>query len=146
MTSSFVLDNSVSMAWLFSDQGGVYVETVMESFLEKEAIVPGVWPLEVANILSRAERHKIIQKADSARFVALLDSLPIQVIQESSQRIFANILDLSRTHGLTSYDASYLDLAMRQGIPLATLDKKLRKAAHQAGVILFAADQESPPL
>ncbi|MBF0134801.1 MAG: type II toxin-antitoxin system VapC family toxin [Magnetococcales bacterium] len=137
MTSGFVLDNSVSIAWCFNDQGGDYVVMVLESLLDKEAFVPGIWPLEVTNVISRAEKRKIIQKADSERFFILLNNLPIRIIQESPQRIFRNILDISRIYGLSSYDASYLDLAIREGLPLATLDEKLRKAACQAGVTIF---------
>ena len=140
MAASFVLDNSVSMAWCFKDQGGDFVETVLDSLAKGEAFVPGIWPLEVANVLSRAERRKIIKRADSVRFIDLLNNLPIEVVQDS-QRVFGEILDLSREHGLSSYDASYLDLAMRNGLPLVTLDEKLRKVAQRVGVVLFDPKQ-----
>lgn len=139
MAECMVLDNSVIMAWCFRDVGDGYADAVLGSLAESEALVPGIWPLEVANVLVAAERRRRLTETDSARFLALLADLPIRVIQEPPQRVTGEILALARETGLSSYDASYLDLAMREGAPLATLDDGLRKAAGRVGVQLFTA-------
>ncbi|MDO3378577.1 type II toxin-antitoxin system VapC family toxin [Geoalkalibacter halelectricus] len=137
MTDRLVIDNSVIMAWCFRDVGDGYADAVLSSLVDAEALVPGIWPLEVANVLVAAERRGRLKETDSTRFLALLADLPLRVIQESPQRITGEILALARETGLSSYDASYLDLAMREGEPLATLDEGLRKAAAKVGVELF---------
>jgi predicted nucleic acid-binding protein len=142
MANRFVLDNSVVMAWCFRDVGDGYADAVLESLAGNEALVPGIWPLEVANVLAAAERRRRLSETDSTRFLALLAGLPLRVIQEPPQRVTGEILALARETGLSSYDASYLDLAMREGAPLATLDQGLRKAAARVGVELFAGGAE----
>lgn len=139
MAERLVLDNSVVMAWCFRDVGDGYADAVLGSLAGSEALVPGIWPLEVVNVLAAAERLRRLTETDSARFLALLADLPIRVIQEPPQRITGEILALARETGLSSYDASYLDLAMREGAPLATLDDGLRKAAARVGVQLVTA-------
>ena len=98
--------------------------------------MPGIWPLEVANVLVVAERAGRLERSDSVRFVELLRSLPILVEQEPADRVLAEVMDLARETNLSSYDASYLDLAMRAGAPLATQDKSLRHAAKHCGIAL----------
>ena len=139
MAEHVVLDNSVVMAWCFRDVGDGYADGVLGSLAGNEALVPGIWPLEVANVLVAAERCRRLTETDSARFLSLLADLPIRVIQEPPQRVTGEILALARETGLSSYDASYLDLAMREEAPLATLDDGLRKAAGRVGVQLFTA-------
>ena len=104
-----------------------------------QAIVPSVWPLEVANVLLVAERKRRLSRADTARFVSLVRSLPILVEDETPDRILGEILALAREYGLSSYDASYLDLSIRTSLPIATLDQDLRKAAKRCGVSLWTA-------
>ena len=129
MADLFVVDNSVVMAWCFKDESNPYADSVLDRLLGSEAVVPSIWPLEVVNVLLVAERRKRISEADSVRFTTLLSQLPIHVEYESPDRVMKNLPGLARTTTLSSYDASYLDLAMRKGVPLATSDKKLRKAA-----------------
>jgi predicted nucleic acid-binding protein len=136
MKKSFVVDNSVVMSWCFKDQTNPFADTVLEWLPKATAYVPSVWPLEVVNVLLAAERRKLISKADSVRFLRLLSQLPILVQYESPERAMKDILNLARAHNFSSYDASYLDLAMKKGLPLATLDKKLRKAAKSVNVEL----------
>jgi predicted nucleic acid-binding protein len=134
----FVIDNSVVMSWCFRDQANSYSDSVLESLAAAVAYVPAVWPLEVANVLLTAERKKLIHQADSVRFISLLSQLPIVVEYESPEKAMKDLLGLARAHGLSSYDASYLDLAMRKGLPLATLDEKMKQAAASANVMIFA--------
>ncbi|MDY0000370.1 MAG: type II toxin-antitoxin system VapC family toxin [Polyangia bacterium] len=132
----FVVDNSVVMAWCFEDEAEGYADEVLDLLGEGEALVPVVWPLEVANVLLVGERRGRLGAADSARFLRLLSSLPIRVVSEDFERITGAILALARTRGLSSYDASYLDLAMREGLPLATLDEGMRRAATECAIPL----------
>lgn len=134
MEKSIVVDNSVVLSWCFKDQANSLADKVLKWLLEAKAYVPAVWPFEVVNVLLAAERRKLLNEADSIRFLNLLSQLPILVQQESPERTMKDILGLARDHNLSSYDASYLDLAMKKGFPLATLDKNLRKAAKSVNV------------
>ena len=133
----FVVDCSVTMAWCFEDECDEYADSVLSSLTSAEACVPSVWSLEVANVLLVAERRDRISIADSARFVNLLADLPIVVDLDDHLRFHGPVLELGRRTGLSAYDGSYLDLAMRLGIPLATRDEALRTAAAANGVELF---------
>ena len=137
MADQFVIDNSVVMAWCFEDQTNKYTEAVLERLMASEALAPGIWPLEVGNVLLIAERKNILNKSDVVRFLSLVRSLPIIVEQESSGRMLMEIVALAREHRLSTYDASYLDLAMRRGLPLATQDKALASAAKKCGLSLL---------
>jgi predicted nucleic acid-binding protein len=136
MADEFVIDNSVVMAWCFQDQTNAFTEAVLDSLERFEAYVPAIWPLEVGNVLLVAERKGLLSKADVIRFLSLVRSLPIVVEQESPERMLTEILSLAREYRLSTYDASYLDLAMRLGLPLATRDKALRAAANKCKVPL----------
>ncbi len=138
--SRFVLDCSVAMAWCFEDELDGYADTVLDGLVEGTAVVPSHWRLEVANILLVAERRGRLKEADSTRFLELLGALPIEVDSETDARAFGAILLLGREHGLSSYDAAYLELAMREGVPLASLDQPLGLAAEGAGVSLLRSE------
>lgn len=133
-----VLDCSVTMAWCFEDQADSMTDRVLDSLDERDALVPSIWPLEVANVLLVAERHARLTEADSARFVDLLGALPILVEDVSFTRATGPVLAAARQAELSSYDSAYLELAMRAGALLATRDHRLGRAARQAGVELFA--------
>ncbi len=136
-----VLDCSVTMAWCFEDECDDYAASVLESLTDEHALAPSIWRLEVANVLLGAEGHKRLKRSDSARFLDLLGALPIDVELESAGRIWGTVLDVGRQFQLSSYDASYLELAMRSGARLATRDSGLRDAAERSGVELFLAGQ-----
>ncbi len=136
MAGDFVVDNSVVMSWCFQDEISRYADSILDCLEEATAFVPFLWPLEVGNVLLVAERHHRLSKADSVRFLALLSELPIVVEQGESERMFREILALAREYKLSTYDACYLDLAMRKGIALATLDKNLMAAAKRSRVPL----------
>ncbi len=134
MSAQFVVDNSVVMSWCFEDEGNSYAEAVLESLETGEAFVPAIWPLEMGNVLLVAERKKRLSEASVIRFLTLVNSLPITVEQETPERMLKEIISLAREHGLSTYDASYLDLAMRLGLPIATQDASLMKAAQKCRV------------
>jgi predicted nucleic acid-binding protein len=137
MDKSFVVDNSIVMTWFFQDQANPYSDSILDRLTEASAFVPSIWPLEVVNVLLTAERKKYIGQADSIRFISLLLQLPIVVDYESPQKVMQDLIGLGRSHRLSSYDASYLSLAMRKGLPLATLDKNLQRAAKMVNVPLL---------
>jgi predicted nucleic acid-binding protein len=134
---ALVLDASVALAWAFEDEEDGYPDLVLDSLAEAKAHVPAVWPLEVGNALLVAERRGRLNQAATVQFLALLRQLPIVVEPERPERIWGEILALAREQGLSTYDASYLHLAMRRGFSLATNDELLRQAAVRAGVSLF---------
>jgi predicted nucleic acid-binding protein len=133
----FVVDNSVVMAWCFEDEVSDYADAILERLEVGEAVVPAIWPLEVGNVLLVAERKGRLGKSDVVRFLELVGALPISVEQESPERMLTNIIALARDLRLSTYDASYLDLAMRLGLPIATQDSSLKKAARKCGVPLL---------
>lgn len=138
MAARFVIDNSVVMSWAFQDEATPYADAVLEQLSETSAIVPSIWPLEVVNVLLVAERRKRLKQADSVRFITLLSQLPIFVEHEWPDNRMEELLTVGRANNLSSYDAAYLCLAMRKGLPLATLDQKLIEAAQQVAIPLLA--------
>ncbi len=137
----FVLDNSVSMRWLLQDGSRerlVYADKVLGQLeLEGgEAVVPNIWPLEVANVILKAEAHRVVDEARATAFISLLDEMSIRVDDSTAARTLGDTLQLARRFKLSSYDASYLELALREGLPLATLDADLQKAMQKTGVAL----------
>ena len=137
MVHDFVVDNSVVMSWCFKDETNKYADAVLDQLSESTAIVPSLWPLEVVNVLLEAERRKRLKQVDSVRFLTLLLKLPIVVQEQESGQTMKDLLALGRTNNLSSYDASYLDLAMRKDCPIATLDKKLMEAAKRVDVAIL---------
>ena len=133
----FVLDGSVTMAWGFEDEADDYAAAILERMPALQAHVPSLWPLEVANALLVGERRRRITPADTTRFLAILGALPITVDEETVAHAWADTMHLARAHNLSAYDAAYLELALRRGLPLATLDGKLKAAATAVGVSLY---------
>ena len=134
MGDHFVVDNSVVMTWCFEDEANPYADAVLDSLTEAVAVVPAIWPLEVINVLLVAERKKRLHEADSVRFISLLTQLPIMVDRSWPERLMKDFLAIGRAHNLSSYDTAYLELAMRQGLPIATMDQKLLEAARQIDI------------
>ena len=127
--SAFVLDCSIAVAWLFEDEATPETDALLDRLKEDSALVPGLWHLELGNVLAQAERRKRISAARMAAHLERLGRLPIVTDTETERRAFRETLTLARTHGLTTYDAAYLELAMRRGVELATRDKALMRAA-----------------
>jgi len=140
---NFVLDASVAMCWLLLDgkpAERAYAQTVLTALQQAEtrALVPGTWGLEVSNVLAKAEAKRVLTEAQSEAFLELLAALDIEADAATFSAAFSDTLQIARRYRLSSYDASYLELAMREGLPLATLDEDLQKAATKAGVKRFA--------
>jgi predicted nucleic acid-binding protein len=130
----FILDCSVTMAWYFKDEANDYANVVRRSLAKVGAVVPSLWPLEVANILAIGERCQRSTKAEASKWLSYMQMLPIRIDDEMAARAWSDILNVARSHNLSAYDAAYLELAIRLGLPLASLDDKLRTAAASAGV------------
>ena len=138
---SFVLDNSVTMRWFFGDgkpQELAYAGKVLDAIKVANAVVPVTWGLEVANVIAKAEAKALVTEARSGAFLELLEGLEIEVDPATFAHALADTLQLARRYKLSAYDASYLELALRSGMPLATLDEDLQKAAKKTGVKKFA--------
>ena len=136
-TTGIVIDASVALAWCFPDEASEYADGVLVALDGRTAMVPAVWPVEVANALLVGERRKRIRQPEARRFVELLKGLSILEDGQPFADTVSNILPLAREHDLSAYDAAYLDVAVRHGAPLATLDKALQKAGRAAGVKIF---------
>jgi predicted nucleic acid-binding protein len=144
VTASFVLDASVTMSWLLGDanaESSRYAASVLEALRHPDvrARVPGIWALEIANVLARAEARNLLTEAQSNAFLEMLAHAGIDSEDGTFARALTDALHLARRYGLSSYDASYLELALRTGLPLATLDTDLARAAARAGVDRFSA-------
>lgn len=138
---SFVLDNSVTMRWFFGDgseQALQYAVRVLDAMTATEAIVPGIWSLEVANVLARAEAKGLVSEARSEAFVGMLGRMDIATDPATSVHALSDTLHIARRYRLSAYDAAYLELALRAALPIATLDDDLLRAAELAGVVRFA--------
>lgn len=139
---NFVLDASVAMCWLFLDGKPAersYAQNVLAALQQPgtRALVPATWGLEVSNVIARAETRGLLREAQSEAFLEMLDAMDIGPDPATFSGAFAETLQIARRYRLSSYDASYLELAMREGLPLATLDETLHKAATKAGVKRF---------
>jgi len=131
---TFVLDCSLTVAWFFEDEMNRYAQAVEDSLSKAAAVVPGLWPLEVANALLVGERRSRVTEANVTTFLRLLAALPIVLDDDTAIRAWQHSLHLARSHRLSVYEAAYLELALRRGLPLATLDDRLAAAAAAAGV------------
>lgn len=137
----FVLDNSVAMRWLLQDGSEdrlAYARQVLELLTQEtgEALVPGLWALEAANVIVKAQAKGLVSEARAAAFVGLLQAMNITPDAHTFDCALGDTLQLARRFKLSSYDAAYLELALREGLPLATLDADLRSAMAQTGVAL----------
>lgn len=137
MTALFIIDCSIAMAWCFGDEATPKTAALLDRLDDDSAVVPAHWFLEVVNVLAMAEKRKRISAAHSSAFLSMLRTLDITLDAETAVKAFDQLLPLCRKHGLTSYDAAYLELALRRHLPLASLDAQLRTAAKQLGVELL---------
>lgn len=133
----FVLDCSIVLAWYFADEKDRYADRVAGALAGATAVVPGHFHLELANVLVVGERRERSTEAQATAFLRRLASLPIVVDSQTAGRACSDIIMLARAHNLSTYDAAYLELAVREKLPLATLDDPLVKAAKAVDVAIF---------
>lgn len=130
----FVLDTSVALSWHFEDEVSEYADRVLDKLADDSAFAPALWPLEVANGLTMALRRGRITEARLVRAIEFSRNLNLTLIDVTLGAAFGPVLDLARAQNLTVYDASYLHLAMREGLPIASLDDDLIAAAKRVGL------------
>ena len=131
----FVLDCSATMAWFFADEANTATNDLLESLsAERRAYTPAVWSLEVTNVLLVGERRKRISPRDASRFLTILWTLPIFPDLDLAPSILERILNIGRNQQISAYDASYMELALRRGLPIATLDSRLKGVAEQLDI------------
>ncbi len=133
-----MLDASVALSWSLEGQKTAYAEAILDCLAGgEEALVPVIWPLEIVNSLVVAERRGGISSPQVETVVRDLTDLPLKMDLEGAGRVYSSVLRISRQHQLSAYDATYVDLALFEALPLATLDKSLRGAAKRSGVELY---------
>ena len=136
-SNPFVLDSSLILSWAFADEMTPFTGWILEQMSEgAEAVVPSLWPFEITNTLLIAEKRGRLTAAKSASFLEELQNFNIVIDNLPLGRVFDRVVEEARRFALTSYDAAYLELALRRGLPLATLDNALKKAAKSVGVPL----------
>ena len=135
---NFVLDSSLALAFVLKDEATAGTDRVLDSFGQgAKACAPALLRWEVANVLWMAERRKRITQAEAHRHLTLLKALPIEIDEGAMDEAWSATLLLARKHKLTSYDAGYLELSIRRGVALGSLDDELRAAAKVEKVLLL---------
>lgn len=134
---SCVLDSAMALSWFLPGEGSAETELVLQRVTAAGALVPSLWLLEVADVLLMAERRQRLTLAQRVRALTALGSLPIATDTETATHAWAQTIALAEAHGLTVYDATYLELALRAGLPLATLDEALARAGRTTGVAVL---------
>ena len=137
---SLVIDASLTLTWYFDDETTPATEDILDRVCETGAFVPSLWRLEVANAFQSALKRKRITGAYRDESLAALAQLPIVIDSDTDTYAWSTTLHLAERFGLTVYDAAYLELARRRGLPLATLDKDIRRAAAALGVGLLGLE------
>lgn len=134
---AFVVDASLALAWHFEDEGSEATDALLARTIGEPVVVPSHWLGEVANAALVGERRGRATIEQTARFRGRLAGIAVETDDAPRGHMFERILPLARAHGLTVYDALYLELAERRGLPLATLDRDLARAARQVGVTVL---------
>lgn len=140
------MDASTALAWCFPDETSDHADALLAALEGKTILVPAVWSLEIANAVLAGERNNRLRQPEIRRFTTLLESLPLVQDAQPVCEYVNEVLPVAREYSLSAYDAAYLELSMRHSAPLATLDRKLQKAAERAGVEIFiGASPRSAP-
>lgn len=134
-----MIDSSVALTWCFEDEASPQTDRLFERVRDDGAVVPGLWYLELSNVLLQAEKRGRISTGDVATRLGLIAELPISVDGETTVRAWQEILTVARGERLTTYEATYLELAVRRGLPLLTNDEDLAQAAARMGVAVLPA-------
>lgn len=134
---AYVIDSSVALSWCFVDEQDDGTLRLLKNIEQATLYVPNLWHLEITNVLLQSVKRKRIALEDAKQKIADIGCFPIVTDDETSSRAFHDTLNVAEKYGLTSYDAAYLELALRRKLPLATKDVTLAKAAGNAGVPLL---------
>ena len=132
-----VIDASVSLSWVYTDEHSAASDALLARVADQGAVVPSLWRLEIASALQTGIKRKRIDAMYRDAVIQKLLSLPIETDPDTNDYAWTATLRLADIHQITVYDASYLELALRRGLPLATRDDQLAAAAASAGAILL---------
>ena len=135
----FVLDSSVALAWVLPDEANPTLDLLCDRLTNDVALVPPVWPLEIGNVLLVAVKRGRLKPREVNQLVTELRALPLEIDTASTEQALEATLALAQKYDLTTYDASYLELAKRRDLSLATLDTRLRQASLSAKITLLPA-------
>jgi predicted nucleic acid-binding protein len=130
---AFVVDNSVVVAWFVESQANAYTRRMRQRAEREGLTAPQLWPVEFAAVLRGLERREILGPHEVDRVAARVIALGITIDREAPMR---ELIELSRRFGVSCYDAAYLELAIRRGMPFATRDDGLARAAENSGLLL----------
>jgi predicted nucleic acid-binding protein len=136
---SFVVDNSVALAWCFEDEHTEPLMELLDRVAETGAFAPSLWPLEALNGLLMAERRRRVDARRRQRLAGFLRALPITLDPETTDQAWSVTARLAERYRLSIYDAAYLELSQRRSLPLATLDADLVRAAKALGTVVLGA-------
>lgn len=134
---TFVIDASLAVAWCFEDEASPGTDAILDRLGREDAVAPSIWPLEIANALRSAERRGRVEERELPGLTRLLATLPVGVEETPLDRALTLVLPLARALALSADDASYVELALRRGLPLATADDQLARATVAAGAELL---------
>lgn len=143
---AFVLDSSVALAWYLPRQQTPRTDALMHRMADEGATTTALWPIEVANVLLIYERRGQLTAADRVSAISFYSSAPVAIDDQTQSRAWGTTYDLALANKLTIYDAGYLELALRSGLPLATLDGDLCRAATALGVPVQGYCEQSDEL
>lgn len=135
--SALVLDCSIAVSWCFEDEASEATDQLLLKVQEQGALVPALWYLEFGNVLIQAKKKGRISEIQLMAGMDLIRQLPITTDNINPDKIMSKIMLLATQHHLTTYDAAYLELALRSNLPLATKDNDLRKAANKLGILIL---------
>lgn len=135
--ADLVLDASAACSLCFEDEAGPAGDRLLDALQGGEIWVPALFSWEVANVLLMAEKRQRLSQADRVEFLQLLESLALQLDPASTAVVWHDVIHLAQQCNLTAYDAAYLELAMRRGLPLASMDRQIVQAARTLGVPLL---------
>ena len=136
----WVIDASVTMPWFFPDEATPFTEGLLDSLGAHEIWAPTLWVLECTNVLQSAQRRRRIEANRRAEIAVELSDLPVRLDPETPD--FVSLDRLAATHGLSAYDAAYLELALRRSLVLVSLDARLLAAAKALGHPVLSAPQD----
>ncbi len=141
--TGIVIDAAVALAWIYPDKHSAAADTILESLDYETVVGPGNWSVEVADALAAGVQTGSITETAAQRFVTLLETLDVVEYACEPAAALSRRIALCREHRLTAHDAAYLDIAMRESLPLATFDRSLRYAAQSTGVKLFVPPDDA---
>lgn len=138
MRHLFVADASVAIAWIHPAQATAETDAMLERLAVGDSlVVPALWPLEVANAITVLRRRRKLTAEEARVAIAIVRELPAAIDHEAAAVAFTRLVDLASEHELTVYDATYIELALRRRLPLASADARMKQAAVRSGVDLW---------